>query len=78
MELQRRNEERNDRYDQGMEKEEMKRFIKDFVIVIALSLMFVAVLFGAFLQSSYKLNPPTEAERAEHPILIAFLAGGDE
>lgn len=78
MELQRRNEERNDRYDQGMEKEEMKRFIKDFVIVAVLSLMFVAVLFGAFLQNSYRLNPPTEAERAEHPFLTTFLAGGDE
>ena len=55
------------------------KVIKDFVIIVLCAFAIFALFFGACLQESYRLNPPTQAERAEHPFIVGFLAGdGDE
>lgn len=39
---------------------------------VALAIGLFAVYFGAVLQESYKLNPPTDAEIAENPALEVY------
>lgn len=55
----------------------MKKIIADIVIATVGALLVLTLFAGAFLQESYRLNPPTEAERAESPWLVDFLAGGE-
>ena len=56
----------------------MKKFIKGVLLSIIITVIFVTTLLAAMLQQSYRLNPPTAAERAQHPVLIRLLYGGNE
>ena len=59
----------------------MKKILKvlcQFILGVVCVCLFIGVCALAYLQESYRLNPPTQAERAEHPVLIRFLAGGEE
>ena len=49
------------------------------VVIVCIILIFVFFgMFGlAVLQDSYRKSPPSAAERAEHPVLISFLVGGE-
>lgn len=49
--------------------------IKETVIALAVLILFCGMFLGAVLQESYRLNPPTEAERAEHPFITSLLTG---
>lgn len=51
------------------------KILKNIIIAFVFMCLFVMMFGFAFLQESYKLNPPTEAERAEMPYLINFLIG---
>lgn len=53
------------------------KFIKGLFVMFLCVLAFVGILCLAWLQESYRLNPPTQAERAAHPFLTEFLAGGE-
>lgn len=55
----------------------MIRFLGKVVITIICSILILAMFAGAYLQASYRYNPPTKAEREEHPFLVEFLAGSD-
>ena len=56
----------------------MKDFIKCTLISLIIITVFFATFFMAYLQESYRLCPPTEAEIAEHPILIKFIMGDEK
>lgn len=49
---------------------------KTVILIVGASLI-VAMFALAYLQESYRLNPPSQAERAENPALIEFLIGSD-
>ena len=55
----------------------MIRFLGKVVITVICSILILAMFAGAYLQTSYRYNPPTKAEREEHPFLTEFLAGSD-
>lgn len=55
----------------------MIQFLGKVVITIICSILILAMFAGAYLQASYRYNPPTKAEREEHPFLVEFLAGSD-
>ena len=55
----------------------MIQFLGKVVITIICSILILAMFAGAYLQASYRYNPPTKAEREEHPFLTEFLAGSD-
>lgn len=44
---------------------------------LAIAVAIIAMFAGAYLQESYRLNPPSEAERAEHPFIVGFLSGSN-
>lgn len=48
-----------------------------FVLAMIGATLIIAMFALAYLQESYRLNPPSKAERAEHPVLIDFLIGSD-
>lgn len=48
-----------------------------FVVVMMIAFAIIAMFALAYLQESYRLNPPSKAERAENPALIDFLIGSD-
>lgn len=48
------------------------------VIIFACALAIVSMFALAYLQESYRLNPPSQAERAEHPALTKFLIGDSD
>lgn len=50
-------------------------FIRELIIAVIVLAVFLCTLCLAWLQTSYRYSPPTEAERAEHPVLIKFLVG---
>ena len=47
------------------------------VIIFACAVAIISMFALAYLQESYRLNPPSQAERAEHPALTKFLIGSD-
>ena len=51
------------------------KFIRDLFIAILCALAFLCLFGLAYLQESYRLNPPTEKERAQNPALIKFIIG---
>ena len=53
----------------------MLKKIRDIAICFVASLLFLCMFGLAVLQDSYRKNPPSAAERAEHPVLIRFLIG---
>jgi len=59
----------------------MKRlieFIKYLFVCILGVLCFLTLFALAYLQESYRLCPPTDAERVQNPVLIEFLVGNPE
>ena len=48
-----------------------------FVIMLVCAFAIISMFALAYLQESYRLNPPSQAERAEHPALTKFLIGSD-
>ena len=55
----------------------MIRFLGKAVITVICSILILAMFALAYLQESYRLSPPSKAERAENPALIDFLIGSD-
>ncbi len=55
----------------------MKEIVKEAVISLVLVMLMTLVFAGAVLQDSYRKYPPTAQERAEHPFIVEFLAGGE-
>lgn len=53
----------------------MLKKIRVVIVCIVLTLAFFGMFGLAVLQDSYRKNPPSAAERAEHPVLIRFLIG---
>lgn len=55
----------------------MKKKIKEFIICVMLGALGAALLltifFHAVIQTSFRMNPPTEAELAEDPSLARYL-----
>ena len=47
------------------------------IIAMVCALLIITMFALAYLQESYRLNPPSQAERAENPALIDFLIGSD-
>ena len=45
------------------------------LLAFLVALVFIAMFMLAYLQESYRLCPPSEAERAQNPVLIEFLIG---
>lgn len=50
----------------------VKQFIKGVVLSVLILGLFFGMLIGAFLQQSYRLNPPTDAEIEQWPFLEKY------
>lgn len=61
---------------QGKEKKnnmkKVAKTVEEILIAMVLVIGLFAVYFGAVMQESYKLNPPTDAEIAENPALEVY------
>lgn len=44
-------------------------------LAMLISFGILAMFAFAYLQQSYRLNPPSDAERSKNPVLTEFLAG---
>ena len=49
--------------------------LKTILLCTLITALFMVMFALAALQQSYRLYPPTAAERSEHPILVKFLYG---
>lgn len=56
----------------------MKQFIKGVLLSVLIMGVFFATLFAGFLQESYRLNPPTQAELQQTPAIIKIIMGVHE
>lgn len=62
-------------------KKSLAKIIVQGIVKMAIAmvgaLLIITMFALAYLQESYRLNPPSKAERAENPALIDFLIGSD-